>query len=333
MNDVIESTNLSCLHSFRLPSEAARIIVLDDLSQLSGIPSNAYILGAGSNTLFLEDIEFPILHVRLMGIEIHESLDFWQVHVAAGENWHELVCKLHAQGIFGFENLALIPGTVGAAPVQNIGAYGREVSEFIESVEVWDRQSQSRYMLANDACHFAYRDSIFKQNPARWLITSVRFKIPKNWQAEVSYGELKSLSLPVTPADIFEKVIAIRTAKLPDPKRIPNAGSFFKNPLVEPSQLKELISRYPEMPYFTSPSGKIKLAAGWMIDYLRLKGYSIGGAAVHDKQALVLINIGSATGEDVLNLARYIQEKVNLEFGVNLEAEVRLIGGQGMMSL
>jgi UDP-N-acetylmuramate dehydrogenase len=333
MNDVIESNNLSYFHTFRLPTEAKRVIVLDDLSQLNSIPSEAYILGAGSNTLFLEDIEFPILHVCLMGTEIHESSDFWLVDVAAGENWHELVCKLHEQGIFGFENLALIPGTVGAAPVQNIGAYGREVSDFIDSVEVWDRQTQSRYTLANDACYFSYRDSIFKQNPARWLITNVRFNIPKKWQAEVSYGELKSLSLPVTPADILKKVIAIRTAKLPDPAITPNAGSFFKNPLVEPSQLKELISRYPEMPYFTSPSGKIKLAAGWMIDYLRLKGYSIGGAAVHDKQALVLINNGSATGKDVLNLARYIQDKVSLEFGVNLEAEVRLIGGQGMISL
>ncbi|CUA84228.1 UDP-N-acetylmuramate dehydrogenase [Pseudidiomarina woesei] len=333
MNQTYFSTDLKPLHSFRLHGKAHEVISLKHISQLSTLPQQAYVLGEGSNTIFLDDFAPPIVKVELKGLSIKETEIHWKVSVGAGENWHNLVSELLNRGIFGFENLALIPGTVGAAPVQNIGAYGREVSEFIEIVYAWDRQANRLVEFTKQQCNFAYRDSIFKKDAGRWLIVEVKFAIPKQWQPEVSYGELRALGSPVTAQQIFDEVIATRRRKLPDPEEIPNAGSFFKNPIVTVAELQELLKKYPKMPNFDLGDNKVKLAAGWLIDNLGLKGFSTGQAAVHKNQALVLVNLGEATAADLLLLARTIRGKVIEAYGVELEAEVRLLGRQGLITL
>lgn len=333
MNEIKHQYDLSQLHTFRLPAKAESITFIKSPDQVAQIPSNAYVIGGGSNTIFLSDIKQPLVCIRIEGINVEEEDSYWRVKVGAGENWHQLVLFLNRKGIDGFENLALIPGTVGAAPVQNIGAYGREVSEFICSVRVWDRKSQSFANFSNDDCQFGYRDSIFKREPMRWLILEVEFSIPKAWQPELSYGELKVLEQPVSAKNILDKVISVRMAKLPDPNVLPNAGSFFKNPVVSQKKFERLAARYPTMPHFNLPNNEVKLAAGWLIDNLNLKGFSIGDAAVHKHQALVLVNTGSATGENVLQLAQHIKNKVFETYEIQLEAEVRLLDEKGLISL
>lgn len=333
MNEIATCYDLSTLHTFQLPAKAESILFLTRQEQLADIPADAYVIGGGSNTIFLSDFKRPLVCIRIAGIEIIEDEKCWHVTVGAGENWHQLVLHLHDKGINGFENLALIPGTVGAAPVQNIGAYGREVAEFIHSVRAWDRQQRKLVTLKSADCKFGYRDSIFKHDPMRWIILQVEFSMPKAWQPELSYGELKALENPISATDILNKVIAIRTEKLPDPAMTPNAGSFFKNPVVSKDHFAELIQRFPSMPYFELTNGKVKLAAGWLIDQLNLKGFAIGGAAVHTKQALVLVNKGDASGQDVFELASHIQKLVFKHYGIELEAEVRLLNEKGLISL
>lgn len=330
LKSLIDLTNL---HSFRLPAKAESVICLTNEQQLHQLPANAYVLGAGSNTLFINDFTCPIIRVELTGIVVEETFSSWRIDVAAGENWHNFVCQMMERHIYGFENLALIPGTVGAAPVQNIGAYGREVSDFIVTVVAWDRQRKCFVRFNNKDCLFAYRDSKFKREAGRWLITRVEFEVPKSWLPEVSYGELKALSTDATAEDIFKQVIAIRQRKLPDPTVTPNAGSFFKNPIVSRERLAMLLERFPAIPHYCTSDDQVKLAAGWLIDNLNLKGYQIGGAAVHQNQALVLINKENATGDDVLSLAKHIKAKVNAAYGIDLEAEVRLLGKQGLITL
>lgn len=333
MNEIKRHYNLSQLHTFRLPAKAESVTFLTSSEQVAQIPADAYVIGGGSNTIFLSDITRPLVCIRIKGIDVKEEAQHWRVKVGAGENWHQLVLFLNSNGIDGFENLALIPGTVGAAPVQNIGAYGRDISEFIYSVRVWDRRSKSLSNFSNEDCRFGYRDSIFKQNPMRWLILEVEFLIPKAWQPELSYGELKALEEPVSAKDILDKVISIRSAKLPDPNVLPNAGSFFKNPVVSQKKFESLAARFPTMPHFNLPNNEVKLAAGWLIDNLNLKGFSIGDASVHKQQALVLVNNGKATGADVLNLAQHIKISVYDAYGIELEAEVRLLDEKGLISL
>jgi len=333
MNEIETLYDLSTLHTFRLPAKAENILFLTQQEQLTEIPADAYIIGGGSNTIFLSDFKKPLVCVRITGIEIVETDEHWNVKVGAGENWHELVLRLNDKGINGLENLALIPGTVGAAPVQNIGAYGREVAEFITNVRAWDRLQHKVVNFTPIDCKFGYRDSIFKQNPTRWVILEVEFSMPKAWQPELSYGELKNLDSPVSATDILNKVIAIRNAKLPDPAITPNAGSFFKNPIITRANFAELRQRYSSIPHFDMPNGGVKLAAGWLIDNLNLKGFTVGGAAVHTKQALVLVNSGNAIGKDVLELARHIQALVFKNYGIKLEAEVRLLDEKGLVSL
>lgn len=333
MKRTLEHINLQFMHSFRLPAKANKIIYLNDISELSSLPSDAYILGAGSNTVFLEDFERPIVKVELKGVCIHESASHWLVTVGAGENWHQLVCNLMERGVWGFENLALIPGTVGAAPVQNIGAYGREIADFIKSVQAWHIGRKELLTLAQGNCEFAYRDSLFKREAGTWIITEVCFAIPKQWEPEISYGELRQLQQPITAKAIFDAVISTRQRKLPDPQVTPNAGSFFKNPVVSQRKLTSLLKLHPNMPYFKVSEGTFKLAAGWLIDQLGLKGFQYGGAAVHRHQALVLINTGHAKGADVVALAKYIQAEVSKVYGVALEPEVRLLGAKGLIAL
>jgi UDP-N-acetylmuramate dehydrogenase len=231
------------------------------------------------------------------------------------------------QGLPGLENMALIPGTVGAAPVQNIGAYGLELKDRFESLDAVDLVTGRTVTLRGEHCHFDYRDSVFKQHLAgKSLITRVRLRLPRPWQPMLGYAELErkvqetGLIAP-SPRQVFDWVVAVRRAKLPDPAVIGNAGSFFKNPVVTPEQCRDIIQRDPEIVHYPMPDGSYKLAAGWMIDACGWKGKSVGNAGVYEKQALVLVNRGDARGAEVVTLARAIQESVYGRFGIRLEPE------------
>jgi UDP-N-acetylmuramate dehydrogenase len=258
---------------------------------------------------------------------VEERADAWIVEAGAGESWHELVAFTLERGFPGLENLALIPGTVGAAPVQNIGAYGVELKERFESLDAVDLVTGRSVTLGPHTCAFAYRDSVFKHALAgRSLITRVRFRLPKPWQPVLGYLELqKKMSETGHHApearEIFDWVVAIRRAKLPDPGRIGNAGSFFKNPVVTPEQCRDIIGRDPEIVHYPMPDGSVKLAAAWMIDACGWKGKSVGQAGVYERQALVLVNRGAAIGSEVMTLSRAIQESVYGRFGIRLEHE------------
>lgn len=293
-----------------------------------------YILGEGSNTVFLEDYQGTVIRPAFMGVDLKHTDTHYLLKVGAGENWHQLVLWCMQNQIYGLENLALIPGSVGAAPIQNIGAYGVEIEQFIHQVDFYDLNKQCHKSLGRQSCEFAYRDSVFKNDLAdKVVITSVTFAIPKIWQAVEHYGELRELSEP-SAMDIFNKVIEVRQSKLPDPKKIGNAGSFFKNPIISLEQFNQLQKTWPSMPsYALDNIEKVKVPAAWLIDTLGFKGKKIGGIACHPNQPLVLTNDGSGTGEELLALARSIQSAVSKEFSIELENEVRLIGKNGPVVL
>lgn len=327
--------SLTKLHSFALPAEAKQIILLESHEQLAKIAwtNDTWILGAGTNTIFTSDYSGTVLVNQLLGIDIRETSDDWLIDVAAGENWHSLVLSLIQQGIFGLENLALIPGSVGAAPVQNIGAYGVEISQYIKSVQVYNFKTHEFTIMGNSECEFAYRDSIFKSpENAHLLITSVQLVLPKAWKPVLDYPDLALLSPESSAENVMNHVINVRNAKLPDPDEIPNAGSFFKNPIVTKAHYNELLAIYPDMPAFILNQNSVKLAAGWLIDKAGLKSFHVGDAAVHQRQALVLINNGQASGNDLISLARAIRSKVHEKYGVLLEPEVRLLGQNGLLA-
>ena len=324
------------LFHFQQLSELPQLLVLIKKTRAANKP--ILVLGGGSNTLFCNDFSGLVIKVELMGITQSENNQDYLLEVAAGEDWHELVEDTVAQGIDGLENLALIPGVVGAAPVQNIGAYGVEFKDFCTSVDYIDLEEGTLKTLSNEGCLFAYRDSIFKgELKDRALITSVSLKLPKQWQAHCRYGLLQGLDeteSSVSAQQIFDSVCRIRSEKLPDPKVLGNAGSFFKNPIVSDNLSEQLLSHHPDMPHYPQDDGSVKLAAGWLIDQCGLKGKKIGGAAVHLQQALVLINEdGKATASDVIQLAWHVREQVLHKFAVLLEHEVRFIDAQGETDL
>jgi UDP-N-acetylmuramate dehydrogenase len=287
-----------------------------------------FVLGGGSNIILTRDMPQIVLKVEVRGVRlVEERTDAWIVEAGAGENWHALVAHTLAQGWPGLENLALIPGTVGAAPVQNIGAYGVELKDRFESLDAVDLVTGRTSLLWPEICAFGYRDSVFKHSLAgRSVITRVRFRLPKPWRPVFGYLELErkmfetGISAP-SARQIFDWICAIRRAKLPDPALIGNAGSFFKNPVVTPEQCRDIIGRDPEVVHYPMPDGSVKLAAGWMIDACGWKGKSIGQAGVYEKQALVLVNRGHAIGSEVMTLAQAIQESVYGRFGIRLEHE------------
>jgi UDP-N-acetylmuramate dehydrogenase len=286
------------------------------------------VLGGGSNILLTKDFPGIVLHMCNKGIDVFDEDDLaTYVRVAAGENWHSFVQWSLKQGLGGLENLSLIPGSVGAAPIQNIGAYGVEVKDCIHSVRVFDFDTGEISTLKNADCEFGYRDSVFKHRLRdRAAILDVIFAFPKNWQADVHYADVKQelasrgIASP-TPTDISEAVIAIRTRKLPSPSEVGNAGSFFKNPIVSATQRNALYVEYPRLVSYEEPDGRFKLAAGWLIDQCGWKGESLGHAGVYEKQALVLINCGGASGQEIAQLAAAIQADVKKRFGVALEPE------------
>ncbi len=294
------------------------------------------VLGGGSNIVLTGDVKPLVLKVEIMGRRlVEETPRAWIVEAGAGENWHGLVDWTLAQGYPGLENLALIPGTVGAAPVQNIGAYGVELQDRFASLDAIDLETGKSFTLDAAQCAFGYRDSVFKHVASdarhfglagRALITRVRFHLPKPWKPVLGYLDLEKKIAETgvhTPSarQIFDWICAIRSAKLPDPRVIGNAGSFFKNPTVTPDQCADIIARDPRVVHYPMPDGSVKLAAGWLIDACGWRGKSVGNAGVYEKQALVLVNRGGATGGEVVTLAKAIQTSVYERFGILLEPE------------
>lgn len=328
---------LQTLNSLNVPAVTAEIFFPTSVKELSEITADkvakCYVLGEGTNTLFCQDIAPIIIQPSLMGIEVTENENNFQVTAACGQNWHDLVLFCLNSGIYGLENLALIPGSVGAAPVQNIGAYGIEVSDFIERVTWFDFAEQKLVDFTKSDCQFGYRDSIFKQAlNGKGVITHVHFILPKSWQPVHSYQGLNDISPPLTPQVIMARVIQLRQAKLPEPKRLPNAGSFFKNPIVSKDFFNALQLLYPTMPFYRQDSGEIKLAAGWLIEQAGLKGFRHEGVGIHEDQALVIINYDGKYGKDIVAFSAYVQEKIMAKFNIHLVPEVRFIGADGELS-
>jgi UDP-N-acetylmuramate dehydrogenase len=299
--------------------------------RLAGMPR--LLLGGGSNIVLTGDFDGVVLHMAIMGREVlGVQGDHTLVRAAAGENWHGFVAWTLAQGLGGLENMSLIPGTVGAAPIQNIGAYGVELKDVFHSLTVFDVASGAVRSMDAAECRFGYRDSVFKQpGGAGLVIVDVTFALPTAWQPNLRYAELAQavaeagLNTPGAPEvsalEISNIVVAIRRRKLPDPAVIGNAGSFFKNPVVSSARCAELLAAFPTLVHHAQADGSEKLAAGWLIDQCGWKGRSLGAAGVYPKQALVLVNNGGATGAEVLALARAIGEDVRQRYGVTLEVE------------
>ena len=287
------------------------------------------VLGGGSNVLLTEDYKGLTLVMQNKGISIlEETASHVLIEVQAGENWHELVLWALENDFGGIENLALIPGSVGAAPIQNIGAYGVELSSVFHRCKALDLESLSFNEFDKAACEFGYRSSVFKTHlKGKAIITRVQFKLSKkNHQTHTQYGTLQASlqGKEMSIQNIAASVIAIRKSKLPDPTQIGNSGSFFKNPVIPVNQFKQLQENYPEIPHYPDKAEKIKIPAGWLIEKLGYKGKRFGDAGVHEKQALVLVNYGNAKGVELLNLAQQIQEQVLQNFGIQLEVEVNI---------
>ncbi len=330
--------NLAPFHTFGIAAKAKKIEKITALEQLMPIWQQCQqaaipvlFLGQGSNVLFTCDFNGVVLLNRLQGIKHRSDDAFHYLHVGGGENWHELVCWTLDHQIGGLENMALIPGCAGSAPIQNIGAYGVEFKDVCDYVDVLDLHSGEQFRLTNAQCGFGYRESVFKHQYLNgYMITAVGLKLSKNWHPVLKYGSLANLDADTVSArDIFTEVCAVRNSKLPAPTEFGNAGSFFKNPVVSQADFEALQQDYPNIPHFPQPDGTVKLAAGWLIDQCGLKGYQIGGAAVHQQQALVLINKANATASDVIELAHHIRHCVAIKFNVYLQPEVRFIGADG----
>ena len=356
---VARDVDLGTRTTLRLPGRAALHAEIRSSTQLAMLAGNhqrrRFILGAGSNLVLTGDFDGLLLQMAIRGRElIGEDDDAWYVRAGAGENWHQLVLWTLAQGWPGLENLALIPGTVGAAPIQNIGAYGLEVGERLHALEAIDMGTGRALRLAHADCRFAYRDSVFKQEgwhlDGQRVITRVTFRLPKAWQPLLGYRDLAAeleerrssdandspntrpdshpdghpqgqADSQATPRQIAAAVIRVRSRKLPDPATLPNAGSFFHNPVVSASLAEHLAIAHPDLPRYPQPDGRVKLAAGWLIERSGWKGRDLGRVGMYEKQALVLVNRGAARGAEVLALAHAVQADVRERFAVELLPE------------
>ena len=287
------------------------------------------ILGGGSNVLWTKNFDGLTIHINTKGICIEKETDSYViVNIQAGENWHEFVIWSIENGYGGIENLALIPGNVGAAPIQNIGAYGVELKEVFVECSAIDIKSLKFKVFSVEECQFGYRDSIFRnQEKNNYIITSIKVKLSKegHYKLATKYGDIEKLvgKAPLSPSNIAQAVIDIRTSKLPDPKQIGNCGSFFKNPIIDEVLFKNLIKKYSEMPNYPSKDG-YKIPAAWLIEKLNYKGYRVGDAGVHKKQALILVNYGNSSGSEILKLSNKISKEVYEVFGINLIPEVSI---------
>lgn len=327
--------NLTELNTLNLPCVASSFISMSNTQDLLNVfdkfsltSQNCFVLGGGSNVILPSKLERFILTFETKVAKDATVInardqDTILIEVEAGVNWDDFVEYSVQQAFSGLENLSLIPGSVGAAPIQNIGAYGVEVADVIEGVNVFNVHTKQIEFFSAGECQFAYRDSLFKRNPGQFIITSVCFRLSKKPNFKLEYGELSELknNNKLTTALVRKTVIAARQAKLPDPKYLPNAGSFFKNPIVSAEQLNKLQQSYPAIVNYPQGSQNYKLAAAWLIDQAGWKGFRNETVGVHDKQALVIINHNHGTQEDILSLAKSIQDSVFKKFEVNLEIE------------
>lgn len=332
---LLQNISLLPYNTFGIDAIAEHFASLHSKDELYDIAkqnfSSINILGGGSNILLTKPVAGLTLHNKLKGIEtVAENNEHVWLRVSAGEVWHELVLHVIDKGLHGIENLALIPGTVGAAPIQNIGAYGIEAKETIDSVTAWHWQEQAFATYTNEQCKFGYRDSIFKhQLKGKVLITDVTFKLNKQPHYNITYGaieqELEKMGVTeLSSRAIANAVIAIRSSKLPDPKQIGNAGSFFKNPTIPVAHYEKLKVEYPNIPSYPFSDTMLKVPAGWLIEHCGWKGYRKGDAGVHEKQALVLVNYAKATGAEIWQLSGDILKSIADKFGIELEREVQV---------
>lgn len=327
--------DLADRNSFHVRQRAARLVefeTTDDLAAFfkEGAPARWTVLAGGNNILFTQDFDGVLLTPRGVSIDIvAETPDAVAVRAAAGVEWDDLVAWAVERGLWGIENLSLIPGKVGAAPVQNIGAYGAEAKDTIQCVEMFCTDTCNTLILSKEHCAFGYRESVFKHAlRGRVIITAVTFRLSRRPQPELGYGDLLRETEArggATLRNIRDAVCAIRRSKLPDTAVLGNAGSFFKNPVVETAAAERLRADYPAMPFYPAGEGRTKLAAGWLIEQAGMKGYREGCVGVHERQALVLVNYGGATGGEVLALAHKVQKAVRTKFGVEIAAEVNVL--------
>jgi len=314
----------------------AEVKSIDDIRELVRDPKfvneKRFILGSGSNTLFKSDFDGIIVKNSLRGIEqVHEDEHFVRFKVAGGEVWHQFVLFCVNKNLGGIENLSLIPGEVGATPIQNIGAYGADVNNIIDEVEVVELSSGNLCTLTYAECEFGYRDSIFKNRyKDKYIITAVTYRLSKKPHFKVSYGDIEKMLAEMqvkelTVKAVSDAIIKIRTSKLPDPVKLGNAGSFFKNPAIDKILLDELMKSFPAIPHYPFIDNLIKVPAGWLIEQCGWKGKRVGNTGAHEHHALVLVNYGGATGPEIYSLALEIQKSVQEKFGITIEAEVNIV--------
>ena len=336
--EIQNNFSLKKYNTFGIEAKAAQFVAVHSTDELKAVlqqhpNEKKFILGGGSNMLLTKDIDALVIHVDLKGKKvIAEDEDYVTVEAKSGENWHEFVLWTIGQDFGGLENMSLIPGNVGTTPIQNIGAYGTEIKDTFVSCEAMEIATQQVQTFLNADCHFGYRESVFKQDlKDQFIITAVVFKLTKrNHKINISYGDITSelaknnIENPGL-TDVSNAVIAIRQSKLPDPKELGNSGSFFKNPIITIAEFERIYLLHPTMPHYTLDDTYVKVPAGWLIEQCGFKGRRFGDAGVHAKQALVLVNYGNATGQELLALSKNIRETVFDTFGIMIEAEVNVI--------
>ena len=336
--EILNNFSLKNYNTFGIEAKADQFVAVHSVSELKSIleqnkNKKKFVLGGGSNMLLTKNIEALVIHIDLKGKKIlKEDADHVWVESQAGENWHQFVLWAIDQNFGGLENMSLIPGNVGTTPVQNIGAYGTEIKDTFVSCDAINIENQEMRTFTKEECHFGYRESIFKNEVKnQYIITSVVFKLTKqNHKINTSYGDITAelakndVAIP-TLKDVSNAVIAIRKSKLPDPAELGNSGSFFKNPILLKTDFEPIHQKFPEMRFFDISETEVKVPAGWLIEQAGLKGKRFGDAGIHKNQALVLVNYGNATGQEILNVSKTVQDTVFSTFGIHIEAEVNII--------
>jgi UDP-N-acetylmuramate dehydrogenase len=336
--EILNNFSLKNYNTFGIEAKAEQFVAVHSIPELKSIleqnkTKKKFILGGGSNMLLTKNIEALVIHIDLKGKKIlKEDADYVWAESQAGENWHEFVLWTIEQHLGGLENMSLIPGNVGTTPVQNIGAYGTEIKDTFVSCEAINIENQEMKTFTKEECHFGYRESVFKNEVKdQYIIVSVVYKLTKqNHKINTSYGDItaelakNSITTP-TLKDVSNAVIAIRKSKLPDPAELGNSGSFFKNPILLKTDFEQIHQKFPEMRFFDISETEVKVPAGWLIEQAGLKGKRFGDAGIHINQALVLVNYGGATGQEILDVSKTVQETVFNKFGIHIEAEVNII--------
>ncbi|KIA99310.1 MULTISPECIES: UDP-N-acetylmuramate dehydrogenase [unclassified Flavobacterium] len=336
--EILSQFSLKNHNTFGIEAKAKQFIAVHSIDELRKVLEEnknqaKFILGGGSNMLLTKDIDALVIHIDLKGKKIvDENDDFVWVESQAGETWHDFVLWTIEQDFGGLENMSLIPGNVGTTPVQNIGAYGTEIKDTFVSCQAMNIETQEIKTFTHAECNFGYRESIFKHEVKdQYIITSVTYKLTKrNHKINTSYGDItaelaKNNITNPNLKDVSNAVIAIRQSKLPDPKELGNSGSFFKNPILLKSDFEKIHQKFPEMKYYDVSETEVKVPAGWLIEQAGFKGKRFGDAGIHKNQALVLVNYGNATGQEILAISKDIQKTVFEKFGIHIEAEVNVI--------